>query len=329
MTDSKRNTDLKRVLFPVSRQPVFLRATCPNVDEAQIEDPVLVPQFHKVPRFSAIVADDDRLVFAVVSQNYKFVTNEEAIELGEECFRTVFSGATARDMEVFNITMTKTRSFCHIDYVNKNDSFEPWKNDKWVPYLRVTNSYNRTKPLRFDLGFCRWICTNGMIFGDKSIRFRYIHTRGDMGTVEFTTTFGDIKRLEAQFIERLHNLKRYYVPEEYMLALVCKVFNVNATAEDFTRPRRKEHLIEFRDHVGALVTKYVEELGPNGYAALNVLTDFASRPRLYISPESMVGELQKRSGDWVTEFLDAMQDTKFDFRDYLGEFSDVAELLVA
>lgn len=323
-----RCTDISTALFPVERRPVFLLAD--SDPELFDHDPAPAQQYVKIEKFEAIVDTERKHTFAVVGANYRLVTNEEAIELGRQCFRKVFSQATAEGMEVFNIVMPKTRSFCHIDYINSNGGFEPWQNDKWVPYLRVTNSYNRTKPLTFDLGFCRWICTNGMIFGGKSIRFRFLHTRGAVGeAVEFKTTFGELQELEKRFIEQVHNLKRYYVPAEVMLGLACKVFDISATTEDMRNPRRRDRLVEFRERIVGLTDRYVGELGPNGYAALNVLTDFASRPTLYISPEAMVDRLQKRSGDWVSAFLAAIERKDFDFGEYLDKYAQVAEVLAA
>jgi hypothetical protein len=127
------------------------------------------------------------------------------------------------DMECLKITMPKTRSFCHIDLVHKTADFSPWEKDKWTAFLRIINSYNRTRLLRFELGFCRWICLNGMIFGRKSIEFSYAHTRRGTDRVDrFLENVGDIRKLETALTERLHKLKRYHVPEKKMLPLLCR-----------------------------------------------------------------------------------------------------------
>ncbi len=288
------------------------------------------PTYHKVPRFAAIVDVDKNHTFAVVSERYRLVKNQEALNLGEQCFRQVFSTTTADGMEVFNIILPATRSFCHVDFIHKDHAFEPWSGDKWWPYLRVTNSYNRTKPLRFDLGFCRAICTNGVIFGREHIVFRFYHTHGQIAVEgKFQVDASRLKGLEVRFIEQMHNLKRYYVSPEHMLALACKALEVEIDPADLRDAKKAERLIQFRDKIKRLTEKYFKELGPNGYAALNVLTDFASRPTLYISQEAMIDPLQKRCGDWTTNFLAAIQDPKFDFRKYLGQFAQGAEALGA
>lgn len=316
---TKRFTDLLYAMFPVEEKPVFLFKS--KIEgENLFSEKVTKKTYEKIPKFKAIVDIERDYTFSVVAENYRLVTNQEAVELGEKCFQTLFSKTTSKSMAVFNITMPKTRSFCHIDFFNEDVGFEPWVNDRWVPFLRVTNSYNRTKLLRFDLGFCRWICTNGMIFGKKSISFQYMHTRGEVArTVEFHTSFSELKNLEKKFIENIHNLKRYYIPKEVMFPLLCKVLEIKVNKEDFERPKRLEKLLEFRSHAYSLTDKYFNEMGPNGYAALNVITDFASRPKLYISSEAMVDGLQKRSGDWITDFIQVIQNPKFNFEDYVGD----------
>lgn len=325
----KRNTNLPEILFKVEQQPIYIKEEI-DLQGTLFEGISQAKEFRysTVPRFSAITNTQSGYVFSVVADGYKLITNQEAIELGQLCFESIFKNIKNDNMEVFHITYPKTKSFCHIDFTHKDGSFEPFENDKWVPFLRVTNSYNRTKPLRFDLGFCRWICTNGMIFGDKSITFRYLHTHGDVArTAKFETDFGEIAELEKEFVEKLHNLQRYHVPEKFMLPLVCLTFGIKATTEDLSRPKRLIQLHAFKNQVNDLTKQYFADLGQNGYAALNVLTDFASRPATYISPEAMVDQLQKRSGKWAEEFIAEIKDDKFRFENYLGDYVKTAQVI--
>lgn len=331
--ETKRNTNLSEILFKVEQKPIYLRESSEpqknlfgDVIHSQDDKN---PKYSKISRFQAVTDIESDYVFSVVAESYKLITNAEAIKLGEQCFKSIFPNLKSEDMEVFHITYPKTKSFCHIDFTHKEGGFEPWQDDKWIPFLRVTNSYNRTKLLRFDLGFCRWICTNGMIFGEKSITFRYLHTHSEVAkTAKFETDFGELKTLEKEFIEKLHNLKRYHVPEKCMLPLVCKTFSIDADEQDISKPKRAGQLLNFKNQINSLTKLYFENLGQNGYAALNVLTDFASRPdNLYISPESMVDKLQKRSGEWADEFIKEIKDDSFMFEKYLSSYVKTAELI--
>lgn len=311
------------MLFDVQLRPVLV-----DVGNGTSQQPTLFEQLSEIPRYKAVVDTERGSVLCVVTNNYHLVTNERAIEIGHEFFKSVFSQTTSEGMEVFNVNTPKTRSFCHIDYIHKNGSFEPWENEKWVPFLRVTNSYNRTKLLRFDLGFCRWICTNGLIFGQRGVTVRVEHSRSGMERLKsMDLGLGGLNQLEVEFIERLKNLKRFHVPRNEMLPLSCKVFDVTAKPSDLAYPRKAIQLGEFRDAINELTVEYFEQMGENAYAALNVMTDFASRPRSFISPVSVMDSLQKKAGDWIDEFIPAIMNDDFAFDSYLREFKETAKVI--
>ena len=315
------------VLFTVEKQPIYIQVGSGQGHLFE-SDNTTSKKYKTIPKFSAIVDVERDHVFSIVTDSYRFVTNQEPIELGQKCFLEIFGKVAASEMKVFNITMPKTRSFCHVDFVNSNVSFEPWQDDKWVPFLRVTNSYNRTKLLSFDMGFCRWICKNGMIFGAKSIEFRYPHTtQGIVEAIEFRTNFRELKQIQTEFVEQLNNIKRYHVPKKYMLPLLLRVFNIQVQPTDLEKPKRQEQLRDLSRYVHNFTGKYFEDMGENGYAALNVLTEFASRPISYISPANMMNQLQKLSGDWITGFLTEIKSDNFNFEEYLGDYLTFAENL--
>ena len=325
---AKSVTDPAVVLFPVEERPVFL-----GPDDEQLDGPLFSQQggrtaFSQIPGLRAIVDVERRRVFSVVGPQYRLVTNREALDLGQACFCQVLGQTTAEGLAVFNIIMPQTRSFCHVDYTREGLGFDAvGRGDRWIPFLRVTNSYNRTQPLRFQVGFCRWICTNGMIFGGKSIRLKYAHTKGEVHGKRFLTDFKALGELQARFVLQLQGLESVPVPKEQMLGIACRVFNVTATPVDLQRPRRGDQLRAFRSRIEDLTASYFGDLGPNAYAALNVLTDFASRPASYTSPGLMVDSLQRKTGEWAVSFRKESREPGFSFPEYLGDAMRVAEVL--
>ena len=266
--------------------------------------------------------------FAVVTDDYELVTNRAAYERAAEVMKKVFRTQQLADMECLNVTMPRSRSFCHIDLIHRTSTFSPWEQDKWSAFLRITNSYNRTRLLRFELGFCRWICLNGMIFGSKSIEFSYAHSRRGMDRVDrFVENIGDIRKLEESLSERLHQLKRFNLSEQEMLPLVCRVFGIEVDADVLGRKRRVQELLDLRKQVDRLTQAYFSEMGSNGYAALNVLTDFASRPTGVISPEASMHGLQQRVGSWMDDFVSASKSPGFDINQYLNSCRETARLI--
>ncbi len=284
-----RNTDLDSVLFQVERRPLHI-----PTEEAGAQT------MRQIDRFEAIVDVETDYVFSVVSKDYHLITNERALELGALCFAEVFTESRIGNMELFNIVMPRTRSFCHVDYIQKEDTFEPWPGDKWSLFLRVTNSYNRTKLLRFSLGFCRWICTNGMIMGRQGISFRFQHTRSDIGDdVSFESTYGDLEKLKGKFVDRLHSLRSITIPPNMVLPLVLKVLEIRVGDKDFDKPKRSARLIRFHKQIRFLIDKYLGEVGENAYALTNIITEYANAPSLSISPAGSMDQIQQRCWEWV------------------------------
>ena len=306
---------LDSALFPVELSPIYIES---SVDQQLRFIDINLP-LSRVPGFHAVVAQDNNHVFSVVSKGYRLIDNDEALELGKACFKEVFKLLDVEQMEVFNVIMPQTRSFCHIDFVHPEGTSNYFDDDPWTPYLRITNSYNRMFALNFELGFCRGLCKNGVIFGKKNIEFKFYHSHSSENPqVSFKLKQGEFASLEAEFVESLKNLKRFHVPPSLGWPLVCKVFGFKLGPDPTTK--QVEVFDKKRTRVRELVRKYFSEMGENGYAALNVLTDYASSPVGMISAEMNINSMQRKAGGWIDEFIAVNQSASFNFNDYLGEY---------
>lgn len=325
---TKKAPQISDALFPVGVESVFMEkqsARQLNLFGNEVLDPKNTHrEYLKIPKFRAIIAKDNNQVFAVVTGNYHLVSNAEALKMGEECFRQVLTLTKTEDMEFHNLIMPATRSFCHIDFIHKGKKHDLFsKDDSWYPFLRISNSYNRTLALNFKVGYCRWICRNGMIFGGQSIDFKYHHGRQiEKAETHFRLRSGAFVDLEKAFFESLHNLKRYHVPPQLIWPLTCKVFGI--TKPDLENRQQANMYAMRKRRVEELATKYFAEMGQNGYAALNILTDFATRPVGYISVSQTIDALQHKAGEWVDEFVAAIADTSFTYDAYLADYLEHA-----
>lgn len=281
----------------------------------------------------AVVDIEKCHVFATVTDNYRLVTNRQAYEWSEPVMSTVFRHSHLADFTCFNVRMTSTRSSCCIDLVRKLDGgnviqFTPFgKDDPWTAFIRIINSYNKTSCLKYQLGFCRWICQNGMIFESKSVDFVFTHTKGVVSEARIgrqlaaaaRERIGEIRSLEDQFIAKLRNLKKHSVPQNVMLALACKVFNLHLTRDDAEKMSGAERkkAAAFVQKIKADTKEYYSQFGANAYAAMNVLTDFASYPK-GLSGVNTVPVLQAKAGAWIDDFVEASAKPGFNMTSYLG-----------
>lgn len=229
------------------------------------------------------------------------------------------------DFEVFNIITPKTKSYCHIDIIHKKYTVNIWKEEVWLPYVRITNSYNKTKALRFDLGFCRTLCDNGVIFEKETLKVQYYHTKQHLLLKDgnFDITFKKLQRLETEFLEYMNNLKRYHVPEGYVLPTICKALSIDfdLNSDDQKRRGKQSDLLEeFTDKGKKIIKSYYDEMGPTAYTLLNIISDIASRPIVKMGPGIMIDAYQKRTGTWVKDFIQEIERKDFDFEQYLGHY---------
>jgi hypothetical protein len=77
--------------------------------------------------------------------------------------------------------------------------------------------------------------------------------------------------------------------------------------------------------VAAASRRYEQDLGANAYAVLNVVTELASRP-----PENALVRrdrhaLQRRAGEWASDFASKCVAERFDLRAYLESIKPIAK----
>jgi len=103
--------------------------------------------------------------------------------------------------------------------------------------------------------------------------------------------------------------------------LRCKLREVAQTTRDRAVALKGLPLKNAKEFVSAveeLVNEYSAEFGPNAYAAMNVLTDYASFPK-GLNIIGGVSRLQACAGDWVDDFIKASSSPDFSITKYLGE----------
>lgn len=307
----ERNTDLSEILFPVAEQEIYLaaRGATPT----------------RIPNYKAIVNVSTNEPFAVVTSNYRLVTNREAIELAEECFTALFGTKSADEMEPFNVIAPATKSFCHVDLIHKTYRVNIWHQEIWIPYIRVTNSYNRTRTLRFDLGFCRKLCTNGVIFERHTIAYKYVHTKSKIAPVGiFHIKPKELQQNVNEFVSYMGVLRDYAINEGDVLPTACKALGITFALQETDEKKRErelERFAKFKLGVHDRTTRYFAELGANAYSLLNIISDIASNPFPFNAPSNMIDPLQKRVGNWIEHFLKEIHAPDFNFETYLGAYA--------
>ena len=259
---------------------------------------------HAFKRHWAVVSDDRREIFSIVSEDYRLVSNLQAYELGGRAFALVFGDDAAKGLQLFNVTMPTTRSWAHMDLTAEVLDFALLDRDRWLPFLRVTNSYNRSRALAFTVGVCRCICTNGVIFGEQSLKLQVTHGRGQDLERQLVETFARRHFDATGWGEKLERLARLTVPPEHFLVGMLEILDVRPPTEVPRQPGRRNDWLRLVAGLHDLGERYRKELGATAYALVNAASEYASDAQAPLMTAARVDTLQSRCGRWMERTLE-------------------------
>ena len=275
----------------------------------------------------AVINTDTGDHLGVVGSGYRLVTNEEALRFARQCASELF-GAAHTNLEVFNIYAPQRANFCRVDLIHKGYEVNVFRQEVYLPFLRLTNSYNASRALRFDIGYCRKLCLNGVIFESEVIEFRFPHSRERIGeTLSFKLGKERMEAVKKKFGAQAERLLSYGVDKDVALPLFFKAMNLPLPkSPDDYRDRAVELFKPLKTTAESLVKTYKDEMGANAYALFNALTDFASRPPGLRDFRRAEHSMQTQAGRWLREFDDLLQkNPKPNLTEYLGEYGKVAD----
>jgi hypothetical protein len=313
-----RLTKLDDVLFPVEEHPIFV----------SIKDKISDRRL-PVPGKKAIVNATNNRVLGIASRAYRLVSNREALEMAQECCRTVFPETKEVEWEARTVDAPGTAGYCCIDLAHNSTVLDfsvvppDQRPDVFGPFIRVTNSYNALRALSFDIGFFRKVCKNGMIVPETIIKFKFTHLRRDIGEkIKFTIAQDKLLKFRTAFSESMTSLRDCKVPRPQIDPLIRGVLAIRPPQRMEQESREAEAWQALGLHLGEITDRYASELGENAYAAFNTITEFASHP-----PENRClhrdrHSLQRLAGTWLSNFAPRCRRNDFKLDDYLKELAN-------
>ena len=308
-----RVKDVSDLMFDVRLVPVY--AGLGELDSGSLQ---------RVPGKRAVVNCSDGRVLSVVSRDYQLVSNAAALEHALLCCRMVFPELKANEWHVDAAYAPRSCGHCQIDLAHKSKglSFASVKAgdrpEVFGPYIRVTNSYNRTRALKFDIGFMRKVCSNGLIMEQASVRFSLNHnTRNLRRRIEAELSHSRFQGLAKNFLELMRPLRECHIPRFHFLPITVGTLRIKEP-KTAGRPGY-EDWYRLRAEIDSLSDKYAGELDETAYALLNVITDIASRPSEVGLMRRERHSLQRMAGAWLAEFSKECRSSDFDAANYVGK----------
>jgi len=310
-----RLTELNDVLFPVEEHRVFVSVLNGKAERR-------LP----VPGKKGIVNAKSEQVLGIVSDGYRLVTNQQALDWGVECCRTVFPETKPGEWNVTATDAPSTAGYCHIDLRHNSTALDfkdlpaAERPDVFGPFIRVTNSYNALRALSFDIGFYRKVCKNGMIIPDTIIRFSFTHQRRDIGeTIQFKVEHDRLTRFRTMFTDSLAGLRACLVSRPQFDPLIRGVLLLRSPGPIETATRKADDWQALGSHLDEMTTRYTRDLGENAYAAFNVITEFASHPLVSRCVRRDRNSFQRLAGSWLSTFSQECRKPGFSVAKYLED----------
>ena len=258
-----------------------------------------------VPGRKALLNAASGMVLGIVSRDYRVVTNKEAVEIAREVCAKAFPGIAPLEWDATRASAPRTLSYAFIDLMHRTHVLNYMGNggdesDPFTPFLRVTNSFNGARALRFDIGFLRQHCSNGVIFEEKVATFTAAHNAEALEKLKLEITARSLDQLWSEFTDFISRVRSVAMSAAQSERALAAVLHLPGFKEDDSKARREEIEALNRD-TGARLTGYRNALGENAYAVFNTLTDIAARP-----PESRYFQkdrdtLEKRAGRWLKQ----------------------------
>jgi len=215
---------------------------------------------HLAEEHKAIVDLETGKVFSIVSNHYRLIRHESAIEQVEDAI------AQRRDLEDCTVLtefyndggrMRRTYRFLEI-------GVEVSKGDFVSPELLLFNSYDTEWPFIIFLGAFRFVCENGLVVGQKflHLRKRHVYELGQINIGDEISTA--LKRFKQQTRQWKGWTRKGLTPRAYSKVLETMRLG-----------------IEGKEEVEARVFKQAEGFDPDGFPILSAWEFYNMRKPRY------------------------------------------------
>ncbi len=274
-----------------------------------------------IPGKKALIHKRTGNVLGVVSRDYRVVTNQEAVNMAQEVCEKAFPGLSSVEWEAKRAAAPSTLSYAFIDLMHKTHVLNYWdseikKDDPFTPFLRVTNSFNGARALRFDIGFMRKHCSNGVIFEEEVATIKASHSKEALAQLKIEITSRSLPLIWDEFSKFLTSVRSISMDTAQSTLALKTVLHLPDPKPD-DRPSRKEGLNALALDFSTRLEGYRKELGSNAYAVFNTITDIAARPPESSSFQKDRDTIEKRSGRWLKELARQSQTAGFDLNAWI------------
>ena len=323
------STEDTLVFTPRTRPEMTVADVLFDVEPVQLEAVLHRPKGDirvQVPGKKALLHATSSVVLGVVSQHYRVVPNREAIDLGLRVCQRAFPGVSPVEWEVTRAAAPRTLSYASVDLNHRTHVLNLLGmggsgDDPYTPFVRVTNSFNGSRALRFDFGFMRAHCRNGVIFEKDVATVKVSHGVRELAQLDIQGATINLKGKWEQFAGFVAKVRALDLSIEDSQRVVFALLRMPKIDSDSQNWRREDEEV-LRHDVRGRLAGYRDELGGNAYAVFNVVTDLAARPpdlRIFNKERST---LEERAGRWLRRIAADSAKRDFNWNTHIAGLAD-------
>lgn len=294
-----------------------------------------------------VVRTDTRQVLSLVSEQYSLITNAEALELGKSILEHIYQEKFDRLVPTNILTNAEDTNFLG-SFMPENYTFELVAGDKWVPFVYIQNSYDKTAPFRCWVGMGRVVCLNGLIFGNVEIQISTKHKIDNMKyeihrKLRVNQTDLNIRNQKELYASIFNRLMEIPIMDEWVRPLVCRAFEVSyfknkndvkAEIAKIKKRYKKRKFISNSNKYDKMMIlmavidnkwiHYSKSIGKNAYALYNVISDISTHEDdlLYRlvddKPETVA--LTIKATQWAERFAENLVGNKPDIHEHIKDY---------
>lgn len=302
--------EIEEILFDVKMQTVHSNFRFP--------DTLFLQPVHAL-NYKAIVNQQNGQIISVVGKNYRLITNSEGLEMGKQIFSLLYPHVNSNELIPYKVVAPNSKASAHIDLIHKDVNFNVWEQETWLPFLRISNSYNKTYALSFEIGFVRKLCSNGVLFNKDTMKLKYVHNKSNALNIKNDASL--IEATSKVFAKQCSILRKFEIPQKLIFALVCHIMKINLAIPDKKQLNKKITFLEnLQAIIQALTAEYSNKQGFNAYTALNVVTDIVSHQNEYKNLTGYYFSVRShytRPTDWIEDFSEQIKHDNFTLSNYL------------
>ena len=197
----------------------------------------------------------NKVSFDTYEKDFFFRTYKEVVVGGIHWTKRLFGAKSINDIYIKHLEFGRKKQWFNAQLVHTGSGVII-DGERFNPYINIAYSYNTVTKVKFEIGFYRSACSNGMVSGFKELSKMDIKPE-NLFDIPFWLNPCLITLLTKRFEFQIRVLKNTSLKGVQIQNWIEK----NVSKWNISRN---------------MIFRYIDELGENAYSLLNILTDGAS-----------------------------------------------------